>query len=136
MHESGNYKQTFIAPGDEDEAFPIKDSPWNIGRMALIPMKSWNLLLEYAEAFDAGKVQKLDDASWARDFNEDDYVYLSDNEIDELILFMEELRLKLMSASPIDPEGFYNEEYVKMLNIIVMIFEESKNRKQPYRAWR
>lgn len=138
MIESYNHYQTFIAPGDEDEELPIKHSPWVIDRIVSIPMRYWNVLLEYAEATNKKKGEKLDNACWSR-IDEDYNIYLSDDEIDELILFMEELCHKLKSEpkDPIDgPEGLYNEEYINIFKVVILIFKESKSRKQPFQGWR
>ncbi|HLO88303.1 MAG TPA: hypothetical protein VK203_25320 [Nostocaceae cyanobacterium] len=134
--------QLFIAPGEEDEPLPIDSSPWHNGRIVRIPKEHWQLILNFAAYFDQEKTQKLDDYSYAPDNNEYDYIYASQEELESLLVFMEELNHQIELAPPLVPEAteeipdeYENEEHIRTLKAVASVFRESIRLQQPFRAW-
>ncbi|MEQ9548986.1 MAG: hypothetical protein RIM23_05135 [Coleofasciculus sp. G3-WIS-01] len=134
--------QVFVAPGEDTDPLPIDNSPWHDERWVRIPKEHWNLILNFAERLDLDKAEKLDGYSWAADNNEYDYIYASAEDLESLLVFMEELGRKLELADPLVPKAteevpdeYVNEEHLRMLNAVAVIFRESIRLRQPFRAW-
>jgi hypothetical protein len=134
--------QVFVAPGEETDQLPIEPSPWHDERWVRIPKEHWNLILRFGESLDQDKAEKLDAYSWAADNNEYDNIYASTEELEQLVIFIEELSRKIELADPLVPEAteevpdeYVNEEHMRMLNAVVTVFRESIRLRQPFRAW-
>lgn len=134
--------QVFVAPGEETDQLPIEPSPWHDERWVRIPKEHWNLILRFAESLDQDKAEKLDAYSWAADNNEYDNIYASTEELEQLLIFIEELSRKIELADPLVPEAteevpdeYVNEEHMRMLNAVATVFRESIRLRQPFRAW-
>ena len=134
--------QVFVAPGEETDQLPIEPSPWHDERWVRIPKEHWSLILSFAESLNQDKAEKLDAYSWATDNNEYNYIYVSTQELESLLVFMEELGRKIELADPLVPEAteevpdeYVNEEHVRMLNAVAAVFQESIRLHQPFRAW-
>jgi hypothetical protein len=134
--------QVFVAPGEETDQLPIEPSPWHDERWVRIPKEHWNLILRFGESLDQDKAEKLDAYSWAADNNEYDNIYASTEELEQLLIFIEELSRKIELADPLVPEAteevpdeYVNEEHMRMLNAVVTVFRESIRLRQPFRAW-
>jgi hypothetical protein len=134
--------QVFVAPGEETDELLIEPSPWHDERWVHIPKEHWNLILHFAESLDQDKAEKLDAYSWAADNNEYNNIYLSKEELEQLLVFIEELSRKIELADPLVPEAteevpdeYVNEEHVRMLNAVAAVFRESIRLRQPFRAW-
>jgi hypothetical protein len=134
--------QVFVAPGEETDQLPIEPSPWHDERWVRIPKEHWNLILRFGESLDPDKAEKLDAYSWAADNNEYDNIYASTEELEQLLIFIEELSRKIELADPLVPEAteevpdeYVNEEHMRMLNAVVTVFRESIRLRQPFRAW-
>jgi|SRR6476661_10187962 len=134
--------QVFVAPGEETDQLLIEPSPWHDERWVRIPKEHWNLILCFAESLDQDKAEKLDAYSWAADNNEYDNIYASTEELEQLLVFIEELSRKIELADPLVPEAteevpdeYVNEEHMRMLNAVAAVFRESIRLRQPFRAW-
>jgi hypothetical protein len=134
--------QVFVAPGEETDELLIEPSPWHDERWVHIPKEHWNLILHFAESLDQDKAEKLDAYSWAADNNEYNNIYVSKEELEQLLVFIEELSRKIELADPLVPEAteevpdeYVNEEHVRMLNAVAAVFRESIRLRQPFRAW-
>jgi hypothetical protein len=134
--------QVFVAPGEETDQLPIEPSPWHDERWVRIPKEHWNLILGFGESLDQDKAEKLDAYSWAADNNEYDNIYASTEELEQLLVFIEELSRKIELADPLVPEAteevpeeYVNEEHMRMLNAVAAVFRESIRLRQPFRAW-
>lgn len=134
--------QVFVAPGEETDELLIEPSPWHDERWVHIPKEHWNLILHFAESLDQDKAEKLDAYSWAADNNEYNNIYVSKEELEQLLVFIEELSRKIELADPLVPEAteevpdkYVNEEHIRMLNAVAAVFRESIRLQQPFRVW-
>lgn len=134
--------QKFVAPGFEGQPLPISPSPWHSGRWVRLPQEHWELILDFATNLDAACAAKLRSVSWANDDNDMDYIYVSSNELESLLLFLSRLADEIKCAEPLVSDVtdeiadiYPNEEHVCMLQAVAAVFSESIEIDQPFRAW-
>jgi hypothetical protein len=131
--------QVFIAPG-EDIPLPIVPSPWHLNRRVRLYLEHWHLLLKFAATANPPAANLLEQCSTSID--RDDRVTLSDEILDRLSAFLDQLMETLKSAPPLAPaptaeilEDYTNDEYVRMLEALKAVITESRRLNMPFEAW-
>jgi hypothetical protein len=131
--------QIFAAPG-EDVPLPVAPSPWHLGRRVRLFLEHWQLLLKFAATVNPSAAGLLEQSSTPE--SHDDRVELSDELLDRLSTFLDELLDALQGAPPLVPapteeilEDYTNDEYGRMLAALKAVIAESRRLGLPFEAW-
>ncbi|OAD23954.1 hypothetical protein THIOM_000199 [Candidatus Thiomargarita nelsonii] len=138
----------FEAPSSVEGRLPIDQSPWHFERYAQIPLRHWEMLIEFAKEIDADRAIKLEDSS-VGSFENDDYLNLSEADMTAVISFMEEMKERLGSTQSIFPllkdrvfndkydmyDEYENDEYQRMLEAVITVYKESQRLGEPVCAY-
>jgi hypothetical protein len=135
-------KQVFVAPGPDSEPLTETELPWLAGRCLTFPAAQWRLILAEARLLDEQQAAALERCSGDFSYDSDPESTPAEAELTTLIGFLAEVGAHLAKRGafaaepPEDLEFFYHhDDYIGIVDLVRRVFEESKRRGRPFRAW-
>ncbi|MBU6955964.1 hypothetical protein [Hahella sp. HN01] len=131
--------RVFEAPGGEAATLPIKPSMWHSERSAYIPLDHWLLILEFVREIMPGKADFLENMTFGS-YKYNYYLNLSKSEQTSIIDLLYSVQDKLRNSPSIlslkdRVDDFYdefeNEEYCKMIEAVIAVYEEARRLQSP-----
>lgn len=138
----GRPLQVYVAPGRDDEPLQIAPSPWHRYKYVRIPFENWEVLVELLRSVHPDAANMIDDLSWARDDNELDLIEADSAQLTMVLAGIDMLRKGITDGSvvvkPRDElaDNYEPAEYMRMLDAVAAVFQESLRTGDMFRAWR
>jgi hypothetical protein len=124
----GRRHQVFLAPGEEELPLPVPKCHWHVGRHVRIPAEHWEILIEFFNKKLPEYENLLEKASYL-DGNFSDW---SMEKVAKFRAALEQLISILNESEDINHEYsdeileiHSNSEYIKMLELIIAVVDES-----------
>ncbi|MCU1666799.1 MAG: hypothetical protein JWR58_6864 [Pseudonocardia sp.] len=134
--------QVFVAPGPDDELLTATDLPWLAGRAVVLPAPQWQLVVMEGALLHPRAAAELERVSGDFAYDSDPEFQLRDEELAALVRFLTDLgahlaeRRAFTAEPPQDLEFLLDiDDYVGMVELVRLVFEESLRTGLPFRAW-
>jgi hypothetical protein len=130
--------RTFITPGEEEKELPIAKSNWHTGGATYIPSEHWDILMNFVHK----KLPEYEDLFEKFSYLDDDFSDWSINKTNEFREGLEKLCLILNKSEDLTSEKtegvsewFENTSYIKMIQAVMAVIDESLNSGQPFNSY-
>jgi hypothetical protein len=135
-------RQVFVAPGPDEDALTVTDLPWLAGRAVVLPAPQWRLVMAEAALLDPRAAAELRRVSGDFAYDSDPDFSLGHEQLAALVRLLTDLGTRLaerrtFAAEPPEDLEFVLdiEDYVGIVELVRLVFEESDRTGLPFRAW-